>query len=694
MNSSFAIDPLLPIWVITALTVLTLIAAGFGQWRGLKSLILRSIAALILCGALLNPQKLLQERTPLPDIALVLVDQTQSMQIGSREHVAKIIADTVRKKIGALENLEIITVPVMSGDDGTHFIQVLINELGKIPADRLSGVIAITDGQVHDMPNSVENILPEGVPFHALIIGEKNARDRRLETLVTPKYGLVGEQAIFEIRIDDPGHEGERAPLEIRQNGNVIARFNAIIGDRISVPLKIEKRGINTVEILTETADGELTPLNNLMVAEISGVRDRLRVLLITGEPHRGGRAWRNLLKSDPSVDLVQFTILTNPGKKTTNARPYELSLIRFPQAELFEEKITEFDLVVFDQFRQRSVSEHGRSVSILNPYYIANIAQYVEDGGALLVATGPAFAGEESLAHSPLMAVLPARPTGEINTGIYKPKLNDKGKRHPITSSFNGTISDTWGPWYRSIMAEIISGDVLMVDGDNNPLLILDKVEKGRVALLMSDQAWLWSKDHKGGGPYREMFKRLAHWLMSEPDLEADRLEAHIENGVMKIDQFSLNDKTEKIKILLPDGQSKTLDLRRVGSGHFSGTFKTENQGAYRVSTGGLGGLSVIAAAGALNPREYKHIVPSADILAPLTKASGGGSFWTNSPATIPNFRKGKSGAKTNAKTANLVGNNRYDVTNSKRTPYGPGWFYFLLMMIALLWAWRTEGK
>ncbi len=692
MNSSVVFDPVLPIWAIIGLTVLILIAATLGQWRGLKSFIMRAMAAFLLCGALLNPQKLLEQRTPLPDIALILTDKSESMGFAGRETSANEVQAKLNDSLAALGNMEIVEIDIEPGQEGTRIGQALIDGLAQLPAERIAGVFAITDGQVHDLPEAPGTLLPSGVPFHSIIIGDKDARDRRLDAIITPKYGMVGETARFELRLEDPGHAGERVMLEIRLNGVLQSRFGAIVGDKISVPLEIEKRGVNTVEIRAATAVDELTALNNILVAEISGVRDRLRVLLVTGEPHMGGRAWRNLLKSDPSVDLIQFTILTTPGVKSTQAPARELSLIQFPVRELFEEKLDEFDLIIFDQFKRRTMSGRGRSRPMLSPYYISNVAKYVENGGALLVAAGPAFSTEDSLARSPLIAVLPARPTGEVDTGAFRPKLNDKGKRHPITSIFKGDIAARWGRWYRSLDAEVIKGDALMVNDDGKPLLVVDKVEKGRVALVLSDQAWLWSKGHDGGGSYNEMFRRLAHWLMGEPDLEADRLQARVENGVLQIDHWTLDDKSQSVQVLLPAGESKTLNLRRVEPGHFTGSIQAESLGAYRVTTGDL---STIAAAGALNPTEFKHVIATADILAPLVTASGGGTFWAGNDANVPILRKvGVGGQASGDNFAGLVGNEKYTVTASRRTPFAPTWIYFLLILAALLGAWRLEGR
>lgn len=692
MNSSVVFDPMLPIWLIISLTVLILAVATLGQWRGLKSFTLRAVAAFLLCGALLNPQKLLEQRTPLPDIALVLNDTSESMKFADREATANSVRTKLTDELTALGNMEIVEIDIPPGKDGTRMTQALIDGLAQLPADRISGVFAITDGQVHDLPEAPGVLLPSGVPFHSLIIGDKEARDRRLDAIITPKYGMVGETARFELRLEDPGHEGERVQLEIRLNGVLQSRFGAIVGDKINVPLEIEKRGINTVEIRAAAAEDELTALNNVLVAEISGVRDRLRVLLVTGEPHMGGRAWRNLLKSDPSVDLIQFTILTNPGVKNTYAPARELSLIQFPVRELFEEKLDEFDLIIFDQFKRRTMAARGRTRPMLSPYYISNVAKYVEEGGALLVAAGPAFSTDDSLARSPLIAVLPARPTGEVDENAFRPKLNAKGKRHPITSIFKGDTAARWGRWYRSLDAEVIKGDALMVNDDGKPLLVVDKVEKGRVALVLSDQAWLWSKGHDGGGPYNEMFRRLSHWLMGEPDLEADRLQARVENGVLQIEHWTLDDKKQPVQILLPAGTSKTVNLRRVEAGYFTGSIKAESLGAYRVTTGDL---STIAAAGALNPTEFKYVIATADILQPLVTASGGGTYWAGDSAAIPALRKVGAGGKASSDAfAGLVGNEKYNVTASRRTPFAPTWIYFLLILAALLIAWRLEGQ
>ncbi|WP_409433594.1 hypothetical protein ACJ3XI_03545 [Litorimonas sp. RW-G-Af-16] len=686
-------DSLLPTPWLIALGVAIFLAALMIAMGRLKSSFPRLVAGLALILALLNPQIVTEDRQALPDTVIILKDASQSMQIGQREALMAEASSTLAQRLAAEDALDVITVQIPESEDGTQLAKTLTEALGNAPASRLAGVIALTDGRPHDVSEATADIMPEGVPFHAFILGDPNARDRRIAATVAPKFGVVGEQAEFVLQVDDPGFEGERAQIEVKLNGTIKARFPITIGRPVSIPLEIEKRGSNTVEMSVAAVEGELTTNNNLFVSEISGIRDRLRVLLITGEPHNGGRAWRNLLKSDPALDLVQFTILTVPRVKRTNARESELSLIQFPTRQLFEEKLDEFDLIIFDQYQRRSMSvARGRARPTIPPQYFQNIANYVEDGGALLLATGPAFATENSLFRTALASILPTRPTGEISEGAYRPVLNSKGQRHPITASFTGETSASWGQWYRAIDNNPVSGNVLMDGPDGVPLFVIDKVGDGRVAMLMSDHAWLWAKGHDGGGPYREIFRRTAHWLMGEPDLESEILKATADGGRLQIERRSLNDVTGDVEVKYPDGTSVRTSLTQVADGVYQGDVPIKGQGAYRLQNGDV---STITAIGALNPREFSELLPTTDILAPLSEASGGLTKLLGVDASaLPDFRRVSSGRATSGSNwAGLVAHNDYTVTKSRRTPLAPGLIFFGLFFLFLAWAWRREG-
>ena len=681
MSRDFVFDPLLAPWVIGLICALALIGAIATGSAGLKSFFARSFAVAALALGLLNPQQVTEERENLPDVALVITDKTASMDIGEREDTAAKMATDLNAQLRALGDIEVVNINIEAGDEGSPLAPALIEGLSNLPANRIAGVFAITDGQVHDLPEQPERMVPEGTPFHALVVGSPQARDRRISAVSAPRFGLVDESVDFQITVEDPGFEGQTALIQVRLNGAEQATFDVIIGDTVTIPVTVEKRGTNTVEIVAQYVEGELTYFNNVFNSQLSGIRDRLRVLLITGEPHSGGRAWRNLLKSDPSVDMLQFTILRPPGK-SVGASSRELSLIAFPTRELFEDKLDEFDLVIFDQYRRRN---------ILSPYYIQNISRYVEGGGALLVAAGPPFASPQSLYRSPLSSVLPARPTGELIEEPYRPALTEKGERHPITSGFSDGTSDRWGRWFRAIDANVVSGDVLMSGPEDKPLLVLDQVGDGRTALLLSDQAWLWAKGVEGGGPYNEMFRRVAHWLMGEPDLEAEKISASIKNGVMTVKRTTLEDAEQSVRVVTPDDKAGILKLTRTAPGVYEAQAKAELQGAYRVEDGEL---TAVAAAGALNPKEFAQLLPTTDILSPMTEATKG-HISLREGATLPQLRRVKPGARySGSDWAGVVAHGQYDVTASKREPLAPVLLFFLLALLGLGAAWRLEGR
>ena len=690
---NLAIDPLIGLpWVIGlgVLIFVASIAAGAGR---LRSQFFRFTAGLLLLVGLLNPQAVEEDRETLPDTVIVIEDQSDSMQFGERDIALKEMSAALKSKFREDGNLDIVTIAVPQDTDGTLLAAAMSDALAGAPSERLAGIVALTDGQAHDITDATATYLPEGVPFHSLIIGEAEARDRRILATKAPKFGVVGEQAEFELLVEDPGFEGERARIEVKLNGDVKARFPITIGEPLTIPLEIERRGSNTVEMSVQGVEGELTLNNNLFVSEIQGVRDRLRVLLITGEPHNGGRAWRNLLKSDPALDLVQFTILTSRSKYT-NAQEEELSLIQFPTRQLFEERLDEFDLIIFDQYERRSLSQRqGRSRPTIPPQYFQNISRYVEEGGALLLATGPAFATQASLYRTPLVSVLPTRPTGETMVGAFRPELNDKGRRHPITADFQGNDDQTWGPWYRVIENDPIGGDVLMDGPDGVPLFVIDKVRDGRVAMLMSDQAWLWAKGHEGGGPYREMFRRTAHWLMGEPELDAETLSAVRDGNDLVITRRSLDEVNTRVSVTSPDGTTRRVALDRITDGLYRATLPLAGQGAYRLQNDDI---STITAVGSLNPKEYENLLPTEEVLAPLTQATNGLLKSVQLEASnLPDIRRTNPGRATaGSNWMGLVSHDAYTVTQSRRTPLAPGLFIFALFFLFLALAWRREGK
>ena len=392
------------------------------------------------------------------------------------------------------------------------------------------------------------------------------------------------------------------------------------VGRDVTLSIPIDHGGPNVLEIEAEAGPQELTLANNRAAVVVNGVRDRLRVLLVSGEPHAGERVWRNILKSDPSVDLVHFTIL-RPPEKQDGTPIRELSLIAFPIRELFDVKLDEFDLIIFDRYSQRGIIPQA---------YIDNVVRYVRKGGALLEAAGPTFGTPMSLFRTPLGEILPTEPTGDVREQGFKPQLTALGRRHPVTADLPGAgkpgEAPSWGRWFRQVEGRRHSGTAIMSGENGGPLLVLDRVGKGRVAQLLSDQMWLWARGFEGGGPQAELLRRLAYWLMKEPDLEENDLRAVIEGDQLKVTRQSLEPDDSPVTITAPDGTTSTLTLTPAEGGRSIGTAAISQMGLYRVSDGTR---TALAAAGPLNPVEFADVRTTAEKLGPIVEASGGGVFW-----------------------------------------------------------------
>ena len=657
----------------------------------MKSSVLRALAAGTFLLALFNPVFVREDREDIPDKLLVLIDQSDSMTLEKRDEAADQLLRKVRDISQQDPGLEHVEIRFTNSSDGTRLLPSLNQALATIPKTRLAGVLALTDGQIRDGGRLADQ-LDLNAPFHAFITGNPKARDRRLILLSTPRFGLVGETINFVLVVEDPGHEGESVQISLVLNGQDRHVITARIGEKVSFPIQLPHRGEHDISLSVDAVPEELTLINNHAGFRLEGVQDRLRVLLITGEPHAGSRDWRNLLKSDPSTDLVHFTILRPPGKSVM-ARREELALIPFPTHQLFQQLIEKFDLIVFDRYPLRGV---------LSPLYLDNIARYVEKGGGLLVTAGPPYAGSESLYHSPLAAVLPARPTGKIITKPFRPTLTDTGMRHPVTRVFTAP-SQSWGRWARLIEAETSSGTVLMAGAEDHPLLILDRVGKGRVGILLSDQAWLWSRGIDGGGPSSNLFRRLVHWLMKEPELEEERLLGSFKKGRLHLERFSLSPSPQPALITTPWGENIDLPWRQTGSGHYTADLDltpdqkdkipAEDGGVWGIQSGDL---SRFITEHPSNPEEYKNVKATPDKLISLAETTGGRIFNTGLQAdAMPELRRVNPGARTYGQSfAGLIKNGETRLLKQERQALWPALLLLVAGLLALGAGWLYEGR
>nr|WP_325248441.1 hypothetical protein [Amylibacter sp.] len=693
LDFEFAFTPLIPQPLLTGFAVVCLVFVALATWRRLPGWWLRALGLVIVLGALAQPVIRQEERENLSNIVFVVVDNTESQSVDVRpEQIAQGV-EALRAEIGTLEDFETRIIEVendpSAADDGSMVLTALAKAASEVASNRIAGALLMTDGQIHDA--QVLDSFP--APVHVVLTGQDNDWDRRLVITNAPAFAIVGEPVTLQVRVEDQGAVPEavrgRAHLQISVDGEAPQDFEVEVGRQFELPLTLPHGGINVLQFNVTPEDGELTDRNNAAVLSINGVRDRLRVLLVSGEPHAGERTWRNLLKSDSAVDLVHFTILRSPDKQD-GVPVRELSLIAFPTRELFLEKIDEFDLIIFDRYRRRG---------ILPNRYMQNVAEYVRRGGAVLVASGPAFGGPESIARTPLNSVLPAQPTARIIEKGFVPKISELGQRHPVTEGLDDfaprpTAEDGtpgWGRWFRLIETVPTQGQTVMTGADDKPLLVLDRVDEGRIAMLMSDHAWLWSRGFEGGGPQLELLRRLAHWTMKEPELEEERISGTVQGNRVTVTRRSLTEDREPITVTGPDGTETVLETQEVTPGRWVGTFQGEENGLYRLNDGDL---KAVVAIGPTAPREFEQTMADATALQPIMAATGGGVLRLEDYAApqLRTVREGRTAAGRG--WLGVTPRNAYLATDIRQTPLLPAWVLLLLVAGLMVAAWRREGR
>ncbi len=678
MSGQIVFDPLLPWPVIWAVAALALIGVGLALWRGLSGWALRALAGVVLVGALAQPSYQVENRAPLSDIVLMVVDESASQQLADRAGATEDAADALAAALAARPNTELRRIPVGdgAGDAGTELMTALSAAMAEEPRGRIAGIFLLSDGRLHDLERAPD--LP--APLHLLLTGQEDDWDRRLIVRNAPAFAILGEPVELTLRIEDDGAAPGDTSTEIliSVDGAEPQRFSVPIGEDLSLPITLPHGGLNVIQFTVPEAEGELTDRNNTALVQINGVRDRLRVLLVSGEPHAGGRTWRNLLKSDSSVDLVHFTIL-RPPEKQDGVPVKELSLIAFPTRELFLEKIADFDLIIFDRYKRRN---------ILPSIYLDNVRNYVEQGGAVLVAAGPDFAGANSIYRSPLADILPAEPTARVVERGFRPEVTELGQKHPVTAGLAG--AETWGRWLRQIEVEPYSGDVVMSGVEGRPLLVLDRVGEGRVALLASDHAWLWTRGYEGGGPQLDLLRRLAHWMMKEPELEEEALWAEPTGQSMRIVRRSLGEAPGPVEITRPDGETDLVELQEVSPGRFEALYDGPEIGLYRLQNGDE---NAVVGLGPAAPREFEQTIASGAALDPLVTGTRGGVLaLRDGVPQVRNVRAGRPAAGRG--WIGITPREAYETLDVTQTPLLPAWLVLLLASGLIVGAWLREGR
>jgi hypothetical protein len=689
---SLAFTPLTPIWLIALFAVCAAILVAAALVLRRRGAGLRAIVFCALLGALANPSLVEEQREGLKDVVAVVLDRSASQDFGERRAQTEAARGVLDQALKGLDNVEVRTLDAggnagnEEGGDGTRLFAALNAGLADVASERLGAVVLVTDGQVHDIPPSLAAANLKA-PIHALITGDDKERDRRIELVEAPRFGLIGKDIVFTLKVEERNGPGEPVPVTARRDGEIVTRVLAQPGQPVKIPVRLNHGGRNVLEFDAEPMDGEVTEINNKAVAMVDGVRDHLKVLLVSGEPNPGERSWRNLLKSDANVELVHFTIL-RPPEKQDGTPIRELALIAFPTQELFGQKISDFDLIVFDRFS---------NMGLLPPAYFDNIVKYVRDGGAMAIIAGRNFAEPDGIYYTPIGKIIPARPTGDVSERPFRAALSDIGEKHPVTRSLPGSESKppSWGEWFRQEQATPLRGASVLSGVNGAPLLVLSREGKGRVGALLTDQSWLWARGYEGGGPYVDLMRRVAHWLLKEPELEEEALRAAAHGRELTIERQSLGDPGGPARLVSPSGKARDVTLQPAGPGLFRAMVEADELGLYRAVQGGL---TALANVGPENPLEYRDVVSTTEKLRPLAEASGGSVRRIGAPGTAAIVMPRVVAMRDSPLYAgsDYIGIRRAEASVArgvKLTPLALGWIGLLVLLGALVAAWAWEG-
>jgi hypothetical protein len=683
MTASLVFAPLVGWPLIYALAGAGVVLVALALWRGLSGWWLRGLALAALVLTLANPAVQEEQRENLSDIVVLIVDDSTSQTLGDRAAQTAAAVAAVQAELALIPNTELRIHRVGDGveDTGSLVMTALSEALAEEPRARVAGAILVTDGRVHDL--GVVPNLP--APLQVLLTGRQSDWDRRVVVKNAPAFAIIGEEFKLALRVEDVGQppaSGSEVDLTITVDTDAPVTYTVPLNEDLELPVILPHGGANVLQFAVAPVAGEITDRNNAVAVQINGVRDRLRVLLVSGEPHAGERVWRNLLKSDAAVDLVHFTIL-RPPEKQDGVPVDELSLIAFPTRELFVEKIKEFDLIIFDRYRMRG---------ILPMSYIENVVTYVREGGTVLVAAGPEYGAVDSLYRSPMADILPVAPTAQVIEQGFLPKITDIGRRHPVTEGLEREAPEGgWGRWFRQIEVELIDGQVLMSGANDLPLLVLNRVDQGRVAVLASDHAWLWGRGYEGGGPQLELLRRLAHWMLKEPELEEETLTAEVRGEAMTITRRTLADVDPgPVTITGPDGTVVDLAMPLAAPGRYEAAFLAPMLGLYRLEQGDL---TRVIAVGPATPREFVETIASGADLQPLAEATKGGV--TRLEAGTPDIRSVAEGRVAVGRGwIGITPREAYLTTQINVAPFLPPWAWLLLAAGLAVIAWLVEGR
>ena len=151
-----AFAPVIPLSILTALIVLALGVTIYSFAVRARGAWARGLAFAVLLFALAGPLLVKEKHAPLPDVAVIVTDRSQSMALGKRAAQAEAARAQIKRLLAQQPGLIVretsVTTTATGENNGTQAFAALNAALADVPQGRVAGAILITDGQVHDAP--------------------------------------------------------------------------------------------------------------------------------------------------------------------------------------------------------------------------------------------------------------------------------------------------------------------------------------------------------------------------------------------------------------------------------------------------------------------------------------------------------------------------------------------------------------
>ncbi len=521
---------------------------------------LRVAAYILIVFALLKPSLdrtiTLKRRTAVA----VVADLSKSMGLKKPEDKAALLKAAIKEKAVPLAGVfdvswyafsgtarktsleDLLTSPRLAGDstDIAEAISSAGKGLEKDKPGAKKALVIISDGNSNGLLDPVAAAKQAGMPVYTLGVGPlMKGVDVAVRSIAAGELGFTGMRSTVAVNLSGANASGKTVRVALKADGIEIGNKEAVLqDDGLETVVKFEitpkETGLVRYRAEVKPLPGEEDISNNSADCEVRVLKDKVRILYLSGHPNYEYRFLRQVLKTNPNYEMVSFIML----RGIKNLMPFpedQLTLIPFPVTELFTRDLPQFDIVILESF---PYSEY------MTPDMLNGLARLVtERGGALLMIGGDQSFGIGGYAATPLADLLPVTLEGPLeryDTAPYKmvPEL------HPLNSLSYSRDGDAllWKSMAElsdiNVAASSKPGAAVLgrhpflksKSGEFAPVLAAWQKGRGRVIACMTGSTWRWAMgtgQETSSGLYARYWQGLFNWLSGVPDVKQVKIAA-----------------------------------------------------------------------------------------------------------------------------------------------------------------------